>query len=98
VRGVAEAGELLGVPFGYVRRNRHEKIKVGAGIFSPDPEYVVCATNELPFIVYVTSSQVTGNGLIVEQQASLLPVPTSLVKSPPTNWKQFTFALSEAVY
>jgi hypothetical protein len=62
MRGVAEAGELLGVPFGYVRRNRHEKIKVGAGIFSPDPEYLVCAINELPFIVYVTSAQVTGNG------------------------------------
>ena len=55
VRGVAEASKYLSTEFDNMRRNRHEKIKVGAGTFCPTPEFVVCAINDLPFIVYVTS-------------------------------------------
>jgi hypothetical protein len=57
----------------------HEKTKVGGVTSEPNPKFSVCAVNPSPFIVYVTSAQVIGNGRSVGQHDSAGPTDIAFI-------------------
>jgi hypothetical protein len=75
----------------------HEKTKVGGVTSGPNPKFSVCAVNSTPFIVYVTSAQVTGNGKSVGQHDSAGPVAIVFSKLSAPNEKQFVDANSAQI-
>jgi hypothetical protein len=75
----------------------HEKTKVGGVTSGPNPKFSVCAVNSPPFIVYVTSAQVTGNGRLVGQHDSAGPLAIVFMKLSPPKAKQFVNADSAQV-
>jgi hypothetical protein len=67
----------------------HEKTKVGGVTSGPNPKFSVCAVNSFPFIVYVTSAQVSGNGGSGGQHNSAGPLAIVFSKLSAPNEKQF---------
>ena len=70
----------------------HEKTKVGGVTSGPNPKFSVCAVNSTPFIVYVTSAQVIGNGASVGQHDPAGPTDIEFRALSALNEKQFVNA------